>query len=51
MLTPKGFTQKQQQWMENIEVKMGTYQEIIMIMFRKMIKTNKMISSLQVLNY
>jgi hypothetical protein len=51
MLTLKGFTQKQQQWMESIEVKMGTYQETGMIMFRKMIRTNKMMNSLQLLNY
>jgi hypothetical protein len=50
MLTPKGFTQKQQ-WVENIHVKMGTYQEIRMIIFKKMVKTNTMKSSLQLLKY
>jgi hypothetical protein len=32
--------------MENIQMKMGTYQETQMIMFKKMVKTNKMNSSL-----
>jgi predicted metalloprotease len=37
---------KQQQWMENIRMKMGTYQKTRMIMFRKMVRTNRMKSSL-----
>jgi len=37
--------------MENIQVKMGTYQETEMIMFRKMVRTNKMNNHLQLLNY
>jgi hypothetical protein len=41
MLTPKGFPQKQQQWMENIHVKTTAYQDAKMIMFKKMVKTNK----------
>ncbi len=36
--------------MENIQVKMGTYEET-KIMFRKMVITNKMKNSLQLLNY
>jgi hypothetical protein len=37
--------------MENIQMKMGTYEETKMIMFRKMVITNKMKNNLQLLNY